>query len=306
MIFGGGQNAVGGIVRSTSTPASDWATTDSGPYALPSAGVALQPVGDLLLHGEDQQRAPSDQQLNDERRGDVVRQVGDQLRPARRRQVDRRVQRVLAGQGVTLDDVDPFPVPLACGGGEVAVDLDGRHPRPAFQQLVGQRARAWADLDDVLAGHELAGVGDEADDGRLDHKVLPEPVPRPGLGGGEDRVDLALRLRQASPYVLHVEHREAIEGEYLKLTRQTLPKLAAEAGDWPIRFDHCFMRVCLDHAFGGCWYDHVDRKRGPAYKVVPTDKLRGAIDVARRIERGGRGVLVPLNRQSLLWRGKAT
>jgi len=99
--------------------------------------------------------------------------------------------------------------------------------------------------------------------------------------------------------------RDAAEREYLRLTREVLPARAAEAGDWPIRFDHCFMRVCLDHAVGGRWYDHVDRKRGPAYRVVPDDVLERATKVARQIEREGRDVLVGLNEQSLAWRGKA-
>ena len=98
--------------------------------------------------------------------------------------------------------------------------------------------------------------------------------------------------------------RAELEAEYLRLTRERLPALAAEAGDWPIRFDHCFMRVCLDHAFGGRWYDHVDRSSGPAYRTVPDDKLQAAIDLGRRIEAGGRDALVPLNDQSLRWRGK--
>ncbi len=106
-------------------------------------------------------------------------------------------------------------------------------------------------------------------------------------------------------YGRFMSDRAALEADYLRLMKETLPALATAAGDWPIRFDHCFMRVCLDHAFGGCWYDHVDRRRGPAYKVVPTDKLQKAIDIACNIERGGRATLVPLNQQSLIWRGKA-
>jgi hypothetical protein len=88
------------------------------------------------------------------------------------------------------------------------------------------------------------------------------------------------------------------------LTRETLPAKASAAGDWPVRFDHCFMRICLDHAFGGCWYDYVDRSKGPAYRIVPEEALRQAIEVARRIKTGGRAALVPLNEQSLRWRGK--
>ena len=98
--------------------------------------------------------------------------------------------------------------------------------------------------------------------------------------------------------------REQLQAEYLRLTRDVLPGLAADAGDWPIRFDHCFMRVVLDHVFAGPWYDHLDRKKGPAYKQASDEQLRAAVEVAGRIAAGGRETLVPMNRQSLIWRGK--
>ena len=47
---------------------------------------------------------------------------------------------------------------------------------------------------------------------------------------------------------------DAMRREYLRLTRVALP-LAAEAGGWPIRLDHCFMRIVLDHTFGRRWTD---------------------------------------------------
>ncbi len=96
-----------------------------------------------------------------------------------------------------------------------------------------------------------------------------------------------------------------LRATYLRLARERLPALAAEAGDWPIRLDHCFMRVVLDHVFGGPWHDHLDRRKGPAYRQMTADQLRAAIGIARRIEAGGRDVLIPLNRRSLIWRGKA-
>ena len=98
--------------------------------------------------------------------------------------------------------------------------------------------------------------------------------------------------------------RDQLEQTYLHLTRNALPNLAAAAGDWPIRFDHCFMRVCLDHACDGVWYDHVPAGKGPAYKRATDGQLRDAIGVAKQIEAGGSDVLKPLNEQSLRWRGK--
>ena len=98
--------------------------------------------------------------------------------------------------------------------------------------------------------------------------------------------------------------RATLEQRYLELVRDRLPAQAAAAGDWPIRFDHCFMRVVLDHVFGQCWYDAINRKKGPAYRQMSDEQLRCAIDLAEHIERGGRATLEPMNQQSLRWRGK--
>jgi hypothetical protein len=99
--------------------------------------------------------------------------------------------------------------------------------------------------------------------------------------------------------------REALERRWLELTRSALPAKAAAEGDWPIRFDHCFMRVCLDTACGGRWYDSVPAGKGPAYKRMPEDVLAKAVEVAENIEAEGVETLVPLNDQSKAWRAKA-
>ncbi|MEM6315141.1 MAG: hypothetical protein AAF743_13695 [Planctomycetota bacterium] len=96
--------------------------------------------------------------------------------------------------------------------------------------------------------------------------------------------------------------RAELEATYLRLVRETLPD-AAPRRRWPIRFDHCFMRVVLDHVVGGCWYDHLSRKT-PAYRQLTDDQLRTAITLAERILDGDDAVLVEMNRQSLRWRGK--
>lgn len=95
--------------------------------------------------------------------------------------------------------------------------------------------------------------------------------------------------------------RTILEAEWLRLTREELPALAASRG-WPIRFDHCFQRVLLDAAYDGCWYDHV-RER-PAYRHAAAEKLSRAVGLARAVA-DGRADLPELNRQSLRWRGKA-
>lgn len=68
--------------------------------------------------------------------------------------------------------------------------------------------------------------------------------------------------------------------------------------DWPIRLDHCFMRVFLDHAVGGQWDRTVAR---PAIRHMPGPMLARAVALAERtsIEPG---ILSALNTESLAWR----
>lgn len=87
---------------------------------------------------------------------------------------------------------------------------------------------------------------------------------------------------------------------WLHLTRVALPAMAATRR-WPIRLDHCFMRVCLDLAVGAPWHERVRR---PAVRHLDEAQLRAAIAVAERIV-ADPGSLPALNRESLAMRGKA-
>lgn len=88
---------------------------------------------------------------------------------------------------------------------------------------------------------------------------------------------------------------------YLTLTRETLPGLAREPErQWPVRHDHCFQRIVLDHVSGGVWYDHIAR---PAYKHLSAAQAQEAVRLCERII-SGEADLHALNRQSLAWRGK--
>jgi hypothetical protein len=95
--------------------------------------------------------------------------------------------------------------------------------------------------------------------------------------------------------------RPVLEAEWLTLTRETLPAVARERR-WPVQADHCFQRILLDHAVGGCWYDHIPRR--PAYRHLDDARLGAAVALGRAVVEGGAD-LPALNRQSLLWRGKA-
>jgi RimJ/RimL family protein N-acetyltransferase len=82
------------------------------------------------------------------------------------------------------------------------------------------------------------------------------------------------------------------------LVERRLPE-AARPG-WPVRLDHCFARILLDHACGGPWRDHV---RPPAYATLPLDQLEAAIALGEAVL-AGHADLALLNRRSLAWRGK--
>ncbi|MEL7363407.1 MAG: hypothetical protein AAFN13_15130 [Bacteroidota bacterium] len=95
--------------------------------------------------------------------------------------------------------------------------------------------------------------------------------------------------------------RTDLEARYLHLMREVLPAQARAEG-WPIRLDHCFMRVALDHVFEDAWYAHLDRR--PAYRHLSAEQLAEAVRHAEAMREGGRPVVAAMNRQSLRWRGK--
>lgn len=85
------------------------------------------------------------------------------------------------------------------------------------------------------------------------------------------------------------------------LTETLLPALAAEQR-WPIRLDHCFKRICLDHAFGDVWYNHL---REPAERHLAGEALQRAVQGAEDILVQGRDLLEVRNAASLRYRGKS-
>ncbi len=91
-----------------------------------------------------------------------------------------------------------------------------------------------------------------------------------------------------------------LEREWLRLTRETLPALAASRA-WPVSADHCFQRILLDNSLGRCWYEAV--KRRPAYAHVEGDALARAVALAQAVI-AGEADLHALNARSLGWRAK--
>ena len=89
-----------------------------------------------------------------------------------------------------------------------------------------------------------------------------------------------------------------LEQDWLQLTRETLPSLAASRS-WPVREDHCFQRILLDAVCGGVWYDHVNGR--PAYRRIDAERLAAAVALGERVAKGEED-LHALNAQSLSWR----
>jgi|GEM_PF-378330 len=98
------------------------------------------------------------------------------------------------------------------------------------------------------------------------------------------------------------DQREALRAAYLDWVSHRLPTEALR-GHWPIRADHCFMRVVLDHVFQDCWYLHLDR-RFRAYRQLDNKQLSRAVSLCEAMSAGGHAVVTHMNQQSLAWREK--
>ncbi len=90
------------------------------------------------------------------------------------------------------------------------------------------------------------------------------------------------------------------EAEWLRLTREVMPGLAATRG-WPVRLDHCFQRILLDAELGSPWTERLAGR--PAYKRVDDATLERLIALAEAVVAGAAD-LRALNRMSLEGRGK--
>lgn len=99
------------------------------------------------------------------------------------------------------------------------------------------------------------------------------------------------------------DRRAALLRRYRTLVDDALPR-AARTGAWSLRLNHCFGRVLLDDAVGGCWYHHLDRRAGPAYRQLDDAQLAGAVALGERLLTEGDPLVRELDARSLAWRGK--
>ena len=129
---------------------------------------------------------------------------------------------------------------------------------------------------------------------------MGRPSGSGALPGGAIRRKVAPPLGRAPPTLDAPASQAALLARWLDLTRRVLPGMAAAEG-WPIRLDHCFMRVCLDAAFGRPWHEAVRR---PAVRHMTEAELARAVAVAERVV-ATPALLPGLNAESLRLRGKA-
>ncbi len=94
--------------------------------------------------------------------------------------------------------------------------------------------------------------------------------------------------------------RELLIDRWFELTKVILPGLARDRR-FPVRFDHCFQRILLDHACGGPWRKTI---AAPAYRNADGPTLRRAVAIGEALMRG-EADCDALNTQSLVWRGKS-
>ena len=97
-----------------------------------------------------------------------------------------------------------------------------------------------------------------------------------------------------------MDQREIGVARFKELTEVVLPGIA-RAGRWPIHLDHCFKRICLDHAFEDVWYRHLPK---PAERHLSGAALERAVACAEALARDGRPLLEERNAASLRYRGK--
>ena len=91
---------------------------------------------------------------------------------------------------------------------------------------------------------------------------------------------------------------EKLQLGYLRIVNDILPAIAKNR-NFPVHLNHCFGRILLDALFCDCWYDHIDRKKGPAYKQLTEVQLKLVIEIAEKIVASDDYYIQFLNNQSL-------
>ena len=92
-----------------------------------------------------------------------------------------------------------------------------------------------------------------------------------------------------------IDSKSELKRRLLHIAREEFPA-AARADKYPIRFDHCLLRVVYDNLFERQWQTALDPKK-PAIHQLSEEELRNAIELAEAVT-ADRETCVRLNRKS--------
>lgn len=143
-------------------------------------------VGDFGLNGETHARDAEvrEEEIDDERRGDVVGKIGDKFERAAEfcaglfHGIDeRRCEGGLAGERVGMDEADVLEGgEVFRGDGEdVGVNLDRNDAARTLGEETGEAAGADADFEDAVGGIDGGGIEQSIHQVSVDEKALAEP-----------------------------------------------------------------------------------------------------------------------------------
>ena len=117
------------------------------------------------------------EQNSDERRGRLIRQVGDQAKGAA---VDcgrnEWVERMLGGQAIAFNERDLILKSFAVEGGQVAVHFAGDHVRIGGNKQIRESAGARTDFQNHFARANVGGLHERAKHVVIMQEVLPKAM----------------------------------------------------------------------------------------------------------------------------------
>ena len=96
---------------------------------------------------------------------------------------------------------------------------------------------------------------------------------------------------------------ERLRALLLDQANERFPAVAKTDPGYPVRFNHCFLRIVYDNLFGAHWQRVLPEGQRPAYRHLSREQLARAVALGEEI------IADParcreLNRRSLAWRGK--
>ena len=98
-----------------------------------------------------------------------------------------------------------------------------------------------------------------------------------------------------------MDRREHLKQRLKEQANETFPA-AARAGGYPIRFNHCFLRVVYDNLLGAQW-QKVLKKGKPAIHQLSEEQLTKALTIGEEVI-ASKDRCAELNQKSLRYRGK--